>query len=346
MNRPLRVSQLQDRFDIFRRLRPSMSLRQLARMMEVSEAELTALWVGQGVYRIRPEWGVILPFLARLGEVMVETRNGAVGQRHLGAFGALHSFGDQGISFSADLNLRLYRKYWAIAYVIEHPIGSHHAPAMVFFDAHGDALLKVFKTRSTDDEAWDAFVERFSAPFQDRELWVIGPRPKAQPMQGSPLDVTALLTEWSRLEATPEFPRLLRKYDVSRRHALRLAEGQFAWQVPVSHLQEVCGELLSQGIPSSSFVGNSGCVHVATGKVRRVVEKDNVLRVEREDGSLRCELSRLANAHIVAKPSLQGVIHSLELFDTEDRLVLQLFGRVSVGQVEPRQWREVLFSGR
>ncbi len=55
--------------------------------------------------------------------------------------------------------------------------------------------------------------------------------------------------------------------------------------------------------------------------------------------NLHLREDRVASAFVVWKPTDDGVVTSLELFDAEGELIASLFGKRKPGQAEDEAWR-------
>jgi putative hemin transport protein len=58
--------------------------------------------------------------------------------------------------------------------------------------------------------------------------------------------------------------------------------------------------------------------------------------------NLHLREDRIASAFVVWKPTDDGVVTSLELFDAEGELIASLFGKRKPGQPEDEAWRALV----
>src|SRR5690606_7985845 len=91
------------------------------------------------------------------------------------------------------------------------------------FDQQGTAVHKVFLTERSELAAWAPLLERFRA---DQQSAVLDLRPEPPPVirKADPLiDAAALRADWAALQDTHHFFAMLKKHQVTRTQALRLA---------------------------------------------------------------------------------------------------------------------------
>ena len=74
------------------------------------------------------------------------------------------------------------------------------------------------------------------------------------------------------------------------------------------------------------FVGNPGCVQIHSGPVHRIEVMGPGLTCSTRASTCTCARTGSTGAWVVRKPSVNGEIHSLELFDAARRVFVQVFG--------------------
>jgi putative hemin transport protein len=83
-------------------------------------------------------------------------------------------------------------------------------------------------------------------------------------------------------------------------------------------------------------------VQIHTGPVGRISITPHWLNVRDPSFHLRLRSDRIAEAWVVRKPTVDGTVSALELYDAEGDLVAQLFGARRPGHPEPSRWRTLL----
>ena len=341
------MTDLRDTFAAFRAENPDTRIRTAARELGTSEAALVATGVDGEARRLRPEFEEVLHALEPLGELMALTRNDACVHEKTGVYDDVHTglAHRMGQVLSADIDLRLFIGRWRHAYAVATPWGNGREGlrrSLQIFDAHGDAVHKVFATRKTDEAAFLALVDRFAAgdeteapAFEER------PEPSAE-RPDAEVDRAGLLDDWAGLQDTHDFFQLLGRYGVSRTQALRLAEGRFADRVAPEAIGRTLEAVAEGEIPVMVFVGNRGCVQIHTGPVRKLVERGPWYNVLDPGFNLHLAEDQVAESWVVTKPTEDGDVTALELYDAAGDVVVQVFGERKPGRAERPEWRAVL----
>ena len=96
---------------------------------------------------------------------------------------------------------------------------------------------------------------------------------------------------------------------------------------------------MSSGLPIMVFVGNPGCIQIHTGPVRNLRPIDHWLNVLDPGFNLHLRSDRIASAWVVRKPTVDGFVTSLELFDAAGETIAMLFGGRKPGRPELPQWQ-------
>ncbi len=291
---------------------PRLRVRDAAQRLAVSEAELVASV--PGTTRLRRDWAALLHALHEAGEVMALTRNDhCVHERH-GSYEKVSVHGPMGLVLGEDIDLRLFLRNWVHA--LHVPAGQPGSPrgSVQVFDAAGEAVHKVFATEATPPGALDrlaqALTEAAPAPI------VTEPRaPRAVPRPDAEIDAAGLREAWAALRDTHNFFPMLRRFEVARRQALRLAGPQWARRLPSTTVERALSGAAATALPIMIFVGNHGCIQIHTGPVRRLVPMGDWFNVLDPAFNLHLRTSGIAEAWLVRKPTEDGVVTAVEAFD-------------------------------
>ncbi|GAB5534911.1 MAG: hemin-degrading factor [Rubricoccaceae bacterium] len=343
------MSDLTARFTAFRAENPSTRIRTAAREMGVSEAELVATGVDGTATRLAaPEggWRMLLPQLEAFGEVMALTRNDACVHEKHGVYDNVHTDLPHGMGMVLDdpIDLRLFCARWASGFAVATPWEGGPdglRRSLQFFDAHGDAVHKVFLTRKSELAAYHAFVEANAAA--DARPLTVTPRPAPEAeTPDAEIDAEALLTAWAGLQDTHDFFPLLRQHGVTRTQALRLAEGRFTERADALAVRAALEAAVETETPIMVFVGNPGGVQIHTGPVKKLMERGPWFNVLDPGFNLHLNESQIASAWVVVKPSEDGDVTALEAYDADGQQIIQLFGERKPGIPELASWREIV----
>ena len=319
--------------------------RDLAAQAGASEAQLVAAGCGgDGALRLDVDWIAALPRLEALGEVKVITRNDSIVHEKVGSYGKVTVTGTTGLVLNGDIDLRIFLGHWSHTFHVRMNSRMGERQAIQVFDLHGEAVHKIYRTEATDGTAWDAFVAEFTAADQGPELSVAPPRRKLEPRADDAIDVAGLRASWSAMKDVHHFHGMLQEYGVDRHQALRLAGADFTREVAADALSQVLHAAQASQLPFMVFVGNAGCIQIHTGTVRRVMEKDGWVNVMDPRFNLHARSDLIASAWVVIKPTREGVITALELYDADNRNVAILVGERQPGTLERAEWRALLDS--
>ena len=95
----------------------------------------------------------------------------------------------------------------------------------------------------------------------------------------------------------------------------------------------------------------SGNLQIHQGKVRtvRVLERghggqENWLNILDPDVNMHLRMDLVHTAWVVKKPTTEGEVTSLELFDKDKNMIAQFFGLRKPGIPEREEWRQIIQS--
>lgn len=340
------VSDLKQRWTTFQQENPNGRIRNAAAELGVSEAELVATDCGDTVVRLDADWGVLLQEVESLGEVMALTRNDACVHEKHGVYHdvKLLSGHRMGLITDENIDLRLFFRYWHFGFAVATPWDGGKdgfRRSLQFFDKDGTAIHKIFLTRKSNDDAYFALVEKYRHADQTPEISV-SPREKDAETPDAELDVAGFLKDWRGLQDTHDFFPMLRTYKVGRTQALRLGEGEFTERVAVTSARAVLDHAAAAETPIMVFVGSPGCVQIHTGPVKKLVQHGPWYNVLDPGFNLHLNETHITDAWIVRKPTEDGVVTSVEVFDADGELIVQFFGKRKPGLPEMDEWREIV----
>lgn len=331
------------RWRAYRAEHPKVRIRDAARSLGVSEAELVATGVGETAVRLHaPHWGEVIKALPALGPVMALTRNDdCVHERH-GAYGEVSINGVMGLVLGEDIDLRLFLSRWRYGFAVREATTHGERRSLQFFDPAGQAVHKVYATEHTDVTAFDALVSRFTAADATAPMTIESPAPAPAARPDREIDVAGMRDAWSRLEDTHDFFGMLRKFKVERTQALRLAGRGFAEPLRTSGARRTLEIAAERQVPIMIFVGNPGCIQIHTGNVTHLKPVGPWFNVLDPLFNLHLREDKIDRAWIVHKPTRDGAVTSIELFDANDVLIAQLFGKRKPGLPELPSWRAIV----
>jgi putative hemin transport protein len=316
--------------------------REAAHALGISEGEALAAFTGEHVVRLEPSFVELFEQMPQLGAVMVLTRNEAAVHEKDGTFEDMSHDGSVGLVRGSKIDLRVFYRNWASGFAVREETSHGLQKSLQFFDPQGHAVHKVFLREHSNHAAFDALVERWQMRDQIPGLTLGEIAPPLAVLPDSDIDVPAFHTAWDAMTDTHQFFGILRKFSLARTQALRLAERRYAQPVGVDALQGLLERAAETELPIMVFVGNHGMIQIHTGPIRTIRVMGPWLNVLDPDFNLHLRADLIASAWVVRKPTSDGIVTSLELFDADGENIAMLFGARKPGTPELEGWRELI----
>lgn len=340
----INTNSLKSRWQALLEEEPKIRIRNAAQRLQVSEVELLSTTVGETAVRLEPDFRAILSDVKSLGKVMALTRNEHVVHERKGVYENESLAGSHfGLFVNEDIDLRIFWAHWSSVFAVRQMSRGKERKSLQFFDPAGQAVHKIYLTPASDGIAYDGLVEKYrsedQSAFQSVEL------PPLPPVENpdDKIDVVGFQNAWRGLQDTHDFFGVLKKYGVGRLQAMRLApEGNYVVSVPRSAFRKLFVDVAASGIPIMVFVGNRGMIQIHTGPVKRLVDYENWFNVMDPDFNLHLNEDAIGKCFVVRKPTADGVVTSLEVFDAYGEMIVQVFGKRKPGIPELDRWRETI----
>jgi putative hemin transport protein len=335
-------------FEAWQRLRrdePGLRARDLAERLGVSEGELVASRCGEGVTRLQGPWADLVRALPAVGRVMVLTRNESCVHEKKGRFDHVDLGAVMGVVLNGAIDLRIFLNHWKHGFVVREESRGRELHSLQFFDGDGRAVHKVYRTDDSDAGAWERLVGRFAAAVQSP---LLEPRTVAVPLphllRDEDVDVAALQAGWRAMHDPHDFFALLRRCRVTRLQALHVVGDEFAHRVGNDAVRTVLDSAADSGLPIMVFTGSPGVVQIHSGPVRNIRTVGPWLNVLDDDFNLHLRADHVVESWVVRKPTPDGAVTSLELYDARGGQIVQLFGERKPGTPELPAWRALVES--
>ena len=323
----------------------TVRIREAAEQLDTSEAELLATEIGATVVRLKDNFDELLQEFHTLKRVMALTRNDEIVHERKGEYAKVEimsGHGKMGLVLGDDIDLRIFFAKWHFGFAVktESPRGALRS--FQFFDIDGTAVHKVFTTDKSDLSAYENLLEKYRSDDQNPALEIM-PKPKRSAEKtDAEINVENFRKAWSELKDTHDFSVMMRKFGVSREQALRLADREMAFPVPVESYQSILRRAAEIKLPVMIFVGNGGIIQIHTGEVENIAEARGWFNVLDEKFNLHIKHDKIASAWIVRKPTVDGIVSSLEVFNKKSENVALFFGKRKPGTAEDENWRKLL----
>jgi len=339
------LSTLCEQFQTLRHER-KMRHRDAARALGISEGEAIAAHVGSGLAlratRLNSEYPALIGALSAAGPVMALTRNEAAVHERDGSYLDASVNGHVGLVLGPDIDLRIFYAQWTHGFFVEEETGDRKSRSLQFFDAQGNAVHKVFERALTDAAAFAGLAGLFAADDQTPGIVVTPPPPRAVVKPDAEIDVDGFQSAWHAMQDTHEFFGMLRKYGVARTQGLRLAGHEYARRVPASAARQVLEQASVQLLEIMVFVTNPGCIQIHTGPVNNIQVMGPWVNVLDPEFNLHLREDLIKDSWIVRKPTADGIVTSLEIYDEHGDSIAYFFGKRKPGIPELEAWRDLV----
>lgn len=333
---------LAERWLTYQQENPKSRIRDAARALGVSEAELLATrCTGQPnspVTFLSGDFRELLKQIPTLGRVMALTRNDSAVHERKGEYQKVSFNGQMGLVLGEDIDLRLFMSHWQFGFAVDE----NGRRSLQFFAADGEAVHKIYLLEESNHAAYEALVAQYRASHQPATLITHPtPLPTAE-ADDAAIDAEGFRTAWRTMTDTHEFFGLLRQYGVTRTQALRLGPPELLRQLDPQAIDQALRAASDQQLSVMIFVASRGCIQIHTGPTERIVPTGPWLNVLDPNFNLHLKVGDIAQAWSVQKPTADGIVTSVELYDAAGNNLLLLFGKRKPGIPELSAWRELV----
>jgi len=346
---PSRSNEIAEKFARLRREK-SARHRDIATELHISEGELIAAHAGLsladgallGAERLRAEWPAMIGALEPLGEVMALTRNASCVHEKTGVYRRASHNHHVGLVLGGEIDLRVFYRQWAHGFAVREMKQDEVQRSLQFFDASGHAVHKIFLKPQSDVATYDALVTRFADDDQEAGIAVVPASPAPVELPDAQIDVAGFRAAWAGLRDTHDFFALLKKYSVSRLQGLRLAEPRFVQPLDTSCVLDLLNDAAREKVAIMAFVGNPGMIQIHSGPVHKIAVMGPWINILDARFNLHLREDHVASAWVVKKPTVDGLVTSVELFDARGDTIVMFFGERKPGTHELCEWRNVV----
>ncbi|WP_413511015.1 hemin-degrading factor [Myroides odoratus] len=338
------ILSLKERWNKLKEENPRLRIRNAASELNSSEMELLATTLGETATLLRPEVVAILSEVESLGKVMALTRNDECVHERKGIYSNPDfSNPHAGLFVNPDIDLRIFLSHWKYVFAVVEETGNITRKSLQFFGKDGEAIHKIYLTTVSIEDAFDSLVAKFKA---DDQVFISQTEPYIQNLDerlDEEIDVEAFREEWKSLKDTHNFFSLLKKYNVTRTQALRLAPSEFYAKPIAKEAIITMLELASiEKTPIMVFVGNRGNIQIHTGEINKTMWHQNWYNILDPDFNMHLDMDKVAQTWIVRKPTEDGIVTAVEVFNEMGEIIVQFFGKRKPGIPELETWRTIV----
>lgn len=327
--------ELKKQWELLKAEQPKLRIRDAAKELGTTEAELVATGTGETAIRLTADFKAILPAVEALGKVMALTRNDYCVHERKGVYHNVTFSGPMGLAVNPDIDLRLFMSAWSSAFAVNE----NGRKSLQFFGKDGAAVHKIYVLEESDEAAYDALVGTYTAADQSAPLLIDTTKTEVAEKPDAEIDAAGFRANWMQLKDTHDFHGMLRKYGVTRTQGLRLAPEGHAVQITKDSLKAILDKAAATGLEIMVFTGSAGCIQIHTGPIHKLLQTGPWFNVLDPDFNMHLREDAIDAVWLVKKPTDDGIITSIEVFDASGTIIVQFFGKRKPGIPENENWR-------
>ena len=354
-------SSLADRWSTLRIEQPKLQIRDAARTLGVSEAELLVTNLGKGVTRLQNEENSFREIMRRaldLGNVLATTRNENGVIERTGIATKLKPKDETETSaagkdaekdaerterlrniaggyLGGEIDLRFHFLKWKYAFAVVQP-GRDGATnrSLQFFDASGTSVHKIYLKSEAGIAVFDKLVADFRNPKQTADLMIVKATPKTAEKPDAQIDLKEFQLAWKEMTDVHQFSRITTEFGLSREQAFRLAPAGMAERITPAAVRNLLDESAKQQISIMAFLGNDGVTQIFSGKITKTAASGDWYNVLDPEFNLHLRETNLKSGWVIKR----GDVTSVEFFDNNGDLVVSFFGVRERAKPQPQSW--------
>ena len=331
-------------WNAFKSANPKIRIRDAASTLGVSEVELVATECGNDTVRLTGNWQAFIRELEHLDRIMALTRNEYAVSEKKGRYQNIRFHGSTGLVLDSEIDLRLFMEKWESGFSVTSTERKNPLKSFQFFDESGTAVHKIYLTDESDHHNFINLTEKFASEDQSTEQSVTRPANHIEDLPDASINVPELEHEWESLQDTHEFNDLLKRFSVSRVQAFRLVREEFAFRVSKNSLTKALQSTAENQTDIMIFVNSPGTIQIHSGRICNVVRSGAWINVMDENFNLHVQEDKINSAWVICKPTKDGLIWSLEIFDHLNKTIALLFAKRPEGKPPPLIWEKLLLS--
>lgn len=323
---------------------PDIHTRDLASLLGITEAELLYCRVGhEQTQRLSDNVVGILGMLSSIGSAKAITRNDCAVIIQTGQYDNAKLHHHAGLFLNPrKLDLRMFFAQWDSVFTVTEETKTGLRHSIQFFDKYGDALHKIYSTEQTNMDAWQNIIALYSST-ENPPLSLDKARPFLE------TEISAELTQqieqqWRDMKDVHQFFTILKNNNLNRQQVFRIVSRDLAWQVPTHSLSTLLAQAHQAQNEIMLFVSNRGCVQIFTGKINQPSclttesTQTNWLTISNTNMNLHIIENEIDECWVTRKPTKDGFVTSLEVFDKQGNQIIQMYGQRTEGTPEQVEW--------
>lgn len=339
-DRPLNDNQLRKNYQFYLECHPKSRQRDIANALFITEASMVDEQLGVQSLRLDDKFENLLNRLPKLGYIMTLMRNNYAVHERKGIYQNIRVSGKMGLVIADDrkIDLRLFLSQWKYAFAVREVLQSEERYSLQFFNQAGVAIQKIYMQAESKLQEYHDLIRDHINVDQKSNIEFMSSIIVNDFSKDDEVDQQQLLREWRKMTDVHQFMGLLRRHNVDRQQAFRLVGSEYAEEFSPKQMELVLEQAAERQIPIMCFVGNQGGIQIHSGVINKVKAMGPWLNILDPEFNLHLLETGIATAWLVRKPSVDGMITSLELYDEKGRQVVQFFGQRAEGRPENPYW--------
>lgn len=326
---------------------PKMRIKDCAEVLGVSELELLLTNVQDPKIQLRILENKPADIIARvkdLGYVMALTRNDSCVHERKGIYGELTVNDSVGLIVGPDIDLRIFFREWKYVVAVEEESEISTKRSLQFFNQRGYAVHKIFLNERSNVPEYQKLIHDFALrggldPIE-KGLEVNKVEKSEANWQDEKFQ-KEFLDEWAQLKDTHDFHGMLRKNKITRMDAMQVAAGRFTKQLDRDSVRKLFYSASEKNVPIMVFLYNPGNVQIHTGHIKNIVPTGNWNNIMDPEFNLHLREDHISDVWWVNKPTVDGEIQSIEVYDKNQEMIVQFYGPRKPGEQERQDWRDL-----
>lgn len=315
-----------------------LRIRDAAKQLKVSEVELVALGLGTTTTRLSSDFKTLLKRLPELGSVMALTRSDAAVHEITGYFSELSLHSDTALFFRPGLDTRYFLNDWHYGFAVNE----NGRLSLQFFDHLGQAVHKIYLNEHSNQAAYEQLIVEFKASEQT-PLTLFNTVHTATTPEPD-IDLIELRQAWSQIQDVHEGNRIIKRYGHQRPAVYRALGSEYAEALDTSCIEWLLTALSSEQLPLMLFAMNEAAVQSYSGKIEKLLRTGPWFNILDPQFNLHLRTQEIGEVWRVRKPSADGWVTSLDVFDWHGQEILVFTDQRERGQQESSRWTELLMS--
>jgi putative hemin transport protein len=319
----------------------------------LTAAQRLATGIPHRVIRLKGPFSALLCRVHEIGIVTILSGNESAIQERIGIYD--HAAYQNNAEFNAESNLEsnsaqassktahqpLFYQKWTYGFAVcDKDDDGNIRRRLQFFDGNGNGIYKILLHASSNADAYRAIARDFAAAEQAPVLDISSVRPITANEGVDRIDIDALRADWAHVNDTEDFFARQTEFDSLRLHKLRLAGKAFAHQVAKDSVRILLQKMADLGSTVMALVGNAGIVQASQGHIKQLRSSDAWLNILSQDHRLNLREDHIDTVWVAKKPTTDGIVTSLELFNRQGISIARFFSKPEPGRPEPREWRD------